>query len=117
MATIKKHKPTNTIKKFEDALAGNKRDKFVLRLYVTGMTPRSQLALRNLQKICKDYLLDNYDLEVIDIYQQPHLAKGDQIIAVPTVVKKLPAPMRRLIGDLSDEEKIIMGLDLKTTRR
>jgi circadian clock protein KaiB len=97
----------------EAAAAKQGAEKYVLRLYITGMTPRSQEALRNVKKVCKEYLGNNYELEVIDIYQQPTLAKGDQIIAVPTLVKKLPPPLRKLIGDLSQEEKILLGLDLK----
>ena len=97
----------------EEALTRQGKEKYVLKLYITGMTPRSQEALRNIKKVCLEYLADNYELEVIDIYQQPILAKGDQIIAVPTLVKKLPAPLRRLIGDLSQEDRILLGLDLK----
>ena len=105
----------STTKKFEEALTGNgqKQGKYILKLYITGMTRRSQEALRNLEKICREYLGDNYELEVIDIYQQPTLAKGDQIIAVPTLIKQLPLPLRRMIGDLSQEDRIILGLDLK----
>ena len=105
----------STTKKFEEALAGDgqKHGKYILKLYITGMTRRSQEALRNLEKICREYLGDNYELEVIDIYQQPTLAKGDQIIAVPTLIKQLPLPLRRMIGDLSQEDRIILGLDLK----
>ena len=99
-----------TLKK---ARNGHTGEKYVLRLYITGMTRKSQEALRNIKKICKEYLDDNFVLEVIDIYQQPALAKGDQIVAVPTLVKKLPVPLRKLIGDLSQEERILLGLDLK----
>jgi circadian clock protein KaiB len=97
----------------EKALEKSGTEKYVLKLYITGMTRRSQEALRNLEKICHEYLGDNFELEVIDIYQQPTLARGDQIIAVPALIKKLPLPMRRLIGDLSKEDRIILGLDLK----
>ncbi len=101
-------------KRFEKALAGEgPSEKYVLRLYITGMTRRSQEALRNIEKLCRDRLGNNCDLEVIDIYQQPSLAKGDQIIAVPTLIKKLPLPLRRIIGDLSSEERILMGLDFR----
>ncbi len=108
-------KPTAT-EAMEQALERQGKEKYVLKLYITGMTPRSQEALRNIRKVCKEYLGDNYELEVIDIYQQPSLAKGDQIIAVPTLVKKLPAPIRKLIGDLSQEDRILLGLDLKPKR-
>jgi len=106
------HKPSAT-ESMEEALAKQGTEKYVLKLYITGMTPRSQEALRNIKKIMRDNFGDNYELEVIDIYQQPTLAKDDQIIAVPTLIKKLPAPLRRLIGDLSQEDRIILGLDLK----
>ncbi len=88
-------------------------DRYLLRLYVTGMTSRSERAVRNLQGICDEYLKDRYDLEVIDIYQQPVLAKGEQIIAAPTLIKKLPLPMRRIIGDMSNRERVLVGLDLR----
>lgn len=91
-----------------------RKQKYVLRLYVTGVTPRSTRAIENIKKICEEHLKDRYDLHVIDIYQQPVLAKGEQIIAAPTLVKKLPLPLRRFIGDMSNKEKILMGLDLKT---
>ncbi len=94
-------------------VARQAKEKYVLKLYITGMTARSQQALRNIKKIIEENPDNNFDLEVIDIYQQPTLAKGDQIIAVPTLIKKLPAPLRRLIGDLSQEDRIILGLDLK----
>jgi circadian clock protein KaiB len=119
MADKQKKRTISATKKFEAALANpegagrNGKEKYVLKLYITGMTARSQQALRNLKKVCHDYLGDNYELEVIDIYQQPTLAKGDQIIAVPTLIKKLPLPLRRLIGDLSQEDRIVLGLDLK----
>jgi circadian clock protein KaiB len=95
----------------EDDVSDNGR--YVLRLYVAGQTPRSLLAIKNLKSICEQYLSDRYQLEVIDLYQQPQLAEGDQIIAVPTLIKSLPEPMRRIIGDLSNTEKVIVGLDLK----
>jgi len=91
-------------------------ERYVLRLYVTGMTPRSSRAVRNLQEICSEYLAGRFDLEVIDIYQQPVLAKGEQIIAAPTLVKKLPLPMRRIIGDMSNRERVLVGLDLLRAR-
>lgn len=88
------------------------REHYVLRLFVTGLTPRSERAVGNLQKICDEYLEGRYELEVVDIYQQPVLAKGEQIIAAPTLIKKLPMPMRRIIGDLSDRGRVLIGLDL-----
>ena len=86
---------------------------YVLRLYVTGMTPRSVLAIRNLKKICEEHLHGRYRLEVIDIYQQPTLARGEQIVAVPTLIKKLPTPLRRFVGDMSDLDKVLLGLDVR----
>jgi len=88
-------------------------ERYVLRLYVTGMTPRSTRAVENVRTICEEHLHGRYDLEVIDIYQQPTLAKGEQIIAAPTLVKKLPLPLRRVIGDLSSTERVLVGLDLR----
>jgi len=87
-------------------------DRYVLRLYVTGMTPRSARAVNNLRAICDEHLAGRYDLEVIDIYQQPALTKGEQIVAAPTLIKKLPLPMRRIIGDMSNRDGVLLGLDL-----
>ncbi len=97
----------------EKATGRRAREKYVLRLYVTGLTPKSTLAIANVRKICEEYLAGRYELEVIDIYQQPKLAKGEQIIAAPTLIKTLPLPLRRLIGDMSDTEKFLVGIDLK----
>ncbi len=90
------------------------RTKYVFRLYVTGMTPKSILAIANVQNLCEKYLEGFYDLKIIDIYQQPKLAKEEQIIATPTLIKQLPLPIRRLIGDMSDTERFLVGIDLKT---
>jgi circadian clock protein KaiB len=90
-----------------------KQEKYVLRLYISGSTPKSVKAIQNIRKICVEYLVGRYSLEVIDIYQQPALAKGEQIIAVPTLIKELPGPLRTFIGDLSNTEKILFGLDLR----
>ena len=86
---------------------------YVLKLYITGMTPNSKKAVENVKKICEEYLADRYELEVIDIYQQPALAAGEQIIAAPTLIKKLPFPLKKLIGDMSNTEKVLLGLDLR----
>jgi len=88
-------------------------NKYVLRLYVTGTTNRSVLAITNLKKICEEYLGGRYELQVIDLYQIPGLAKDEQIIAAPTLIKKLPLPFRSIIGDMSNKEKVLLGLDLK----
>jgi circadian clock protein KaiB len=109
-------KNTRTTKAFEKSLAQpGEGERYVLRLYVTGMTPRSTEAFAAIRTICEEHLRGRYDLEVIDIYQHPALAKDEQIIAVPTLVKELPAPLRRLIGNLSAEDRVLLGLDLRRT--
>ena len=85
-----------------------------LKLYVAGQTPNSQAAFRNLYQICEEHLSGNYHLEVIDLIKNPSLAKGDQIMAIPTLVRHLPEPIRKIIGDLSDTEKVLIGLDITT---
>ncbi|HEX2260672.1 MAG TPA: circadian clock KaiB family protein [Candidatus Binatia bacterium] len=90
-----------------------KNKEYVLRLYVAGTTSKSVRAVANIKEICESSLKNRYDLEVIDIYQQPVLVKGEQIIAAPTLVKKLPLPLRKFIGDMSDTERILVGLDLR----
>lgn len=87
--------------------------RYVLRLFVTGTTPRSQEAIRNIKKICEEELKGRYDLEVIDVYQQPEMAKEGQILAAPTLIRKLPLPLRKLVGDMSDREKVIIGLEIR----
>lgn len=101
------------IEVFEEALKGSNSKKYVLRLYVAGATPKSTEAILNIKKICDEHLKDRYELEVIDIYQQPLLAKDEQIIAAPTLVKKLPPPLRRFIGSMHDVDRILVGFDLK----
>ncbi len=90
--------------------------RYVLRLYVTGMTPASVRAIERVQAICEEHLRGRYDLEVIDIYQLPALAKDQQIVATPTLIKVLPEPLRRFIGDLSRAETVLFGLDLRARR-
>ena len=90
-----------------------KSKEYVLRLYVAGTTSKSLRAVANIKEICETSLKNRYDLEVIDIYQQPVLVKGEQIIAAPTLVKQLPLPLRKFIGDMSDTERILVGLDLR----
>jgi circadian clock protein KaiB len=90
-----------------------KADIYVLRLYVAGLTSRSRRAISNITSICEEHLRGRYDLEVIDVFQRPILAREEQIIATPTLVKRLPAPLRRLIGDLSEKQKVLIGLDLR----
>jgi len=103
-------------KTLEAAAEATKEQQYVLRLYVAGVTPRSQAAIRTVTAICEEHLAGRYELEVIDIYQQPTLAKGEQIIAVPTLIKRLPAPLRKFIGSMADKEKILVGLDLRPKR-
>jgi circadian clock protein KaiB len=88
--------------------------RYVLRLYVTGTTGKSVRAIQNVRRICEEHLKDLYELEVIDIYKNLPLARGDQIIAAPTLIKRLPVPLRRLIGDMSDEQRVLVGLDLRS---
>jgi circadian clock protein KaiB len=97
----------------EEAAQAAQEQQYVLRLYVAGITPRSQAAIRTVTAICEEHLAGRYELEVIDIYQQPTLAKGEQIVAVPTLIKQLPAPLRKFIGSMADKEKILVGLDLR----
>lgn len=108
-----KRSPTSIAEKLEAAARQPSTERYVLRLYVTGMTPRSTRAVENVRTICEEHLHGRYDLEVIDIYQQPTLAKGEQIVAAPTLIKKLPLPLRRVIGDLSSTERVLLGLDLR----
>ena len=108
---VKKEK--TTAEAFDAATAKREDGMYVLRLYVTGMTPRSTRAIANVRKLCEQYLEGAYELQVIDIYQQPQLAKGEQIFATPTLIKNLPLPLRKLIGDMSDAEKFLVGIDLK----
>jgi circadian clock protein KaiB len=112
----KKTKENSLPDDFELTISKRQKDKYILRLYITGSTSRSVLAIRNLKKICEEYLEGRYELEVMDLYQHPSLAKGEQIIAAPTLIKKLPLPFRRIIGDMSDKEKVLLGLDLKEVK-
>ena len=108
-----KDKLRNATEAFEKALKRGplKRAKYILRLYVTGSSARSLKAVQNLKKICEEHLPD-YELEVIDIYKDPNAAREEQIIAAPTLVKKLPEPLRKFVGDLSNTQKILVGLDI-----
>ena len=90
-----------------------KKKLWELRLYVAGQTPNSLRAFANLKKICEEHLAGQYRIEVVDLLLNPHLAKGDQILAVPTLVRKLPEPVRKIIGDLSNTERVLVGLDLR----
>jgi len=108
----KKTKAKVSTEDFDLTISELRKNKYILRLYITGTTNRSVLAITNLKKICEEYLEGRYELEVIDLYKKPFLAKDEQIIAAPTLIKKLPLPFRRIIGDMSDKEKVLLGLDL-----
>ena len=110
----RRRKAANAKAALAKAADGRRNAKYVLRLYVAGMTPRSSAAIRAITQICDDHLKGRYVLDVVDIYRQPTLARGEQIIAVPTLIKKLPLPLRRIIGDMADLERILVGLDLKS---
>jgi len=98
------------------AATRRKKAKYLLRLYVTGTTGKSVRAIQNVRRICEEHLQGQYDLEVVDIYKNLPLARGDQIIAAPTLIKRLPEPLRRLIGDMSDEQRVLVGLDVRPRR-
>jgi circadian clock protein KaiB len=99
--------------RFAEAIRELDQQHYVLRLYVVGATAGSQRAIANLRAICETELAGRYELEVIDIYQQPSLAEGEQIIAAPTLIKQLPPPVRQLVGDMSDRDRVLLGLDLR----
>jgi circadian clock protein KaiB len=105
-------KPQDRYQAFEKAAKRKARQKYALILYVAGISPRSEQAIRSVKELCEQQLKDRYELQIIDIYQHPESLKDAQIIAAPTLVKKLPLPLRRLIGDMTNKEKLILGLDL-----
>jgi len=111
-----KSKTDDTPGRVELPMLEQSQGKYTLRLYITGTTNRSIMAITNLKKICEEYLEGKYDLEVIDLYKNPSLAEGDQIIAAPTLIKELPLPFRRIIGDMSNKEKVLLGLDLREVK-
>lgn len=96
-----------------EAAGASATERYELRLYVTGMTPRSARAIENVRAICEEHLEGRYNLQVIDVYQQPVLARGEQILAAPTLIKELPLPLRRIIGDMSNRDRVLLGLDLR----
>ncbi len=104
---------TKTPKRRENSANDRPRKVWKLRLYVAGQTPKSLTAFSNLKKICEDHLKGQYRIEVIDLLERPMLSRGDQIVAIPTLVRKLPVPVRKIIGDLSDTERVLVGLDLR----
>lgn len=97
----------------DEGLGEADQDLYHLRLYVAGQTSKSVAALNNLKQVCEQHLAGRYDIEVIDLIKNPQLAAGDQILAVPTLVRRLPAPLKRIIGDLSNTEKVLVGLDIR----
>ena len=102
-----------TADRFARAIGERDQGRYLLRLYVVGATAGSQRAISNLREICESELAGRYELEVIDLYQQPTLGAGEQIVAIPTLIKELPLPVRRLVGDLSDRDRVLLGLDLR----
>jgi len=113
---MRRKEPKDSAESFERSAQKAAQETYVLRLYVAGMTPKSVRAITNLRKICAEHLHGRYELEVVDVYQQPVLSVGEQIIAAPTLIKKLPLPLRKLIGDMSNTERVLVGLDLKPKR-
>jgi circadian clock protein KaiB len=107
-----KQHPDDLQATFESLTRARSEREYVLRLYVTGMTARATRAIQNVREICHDHLEGRYDLQIVDVYHQPALAKDEQIIAAPTLIKKLPLPVRRIIGDMSQRERVLVGLDL-----
>lgn len=112
----KKSSVHDSTEAFELALLETDKGNYLLRLYVSGMTPNSRKAIANVRKLCEEHLEGRYQLEIIDIYQQPIFAKEGQIVAAPTLVKELPPPLRKFIGDMSNVERILLGLDVRTKR-
>lgn len=112
MSSLKKRKPA--VKR--SRRNNNNSKKYLLRLYVIGQTPNCKQAYNNLKKVCDEFIPDIYTIEIIDLLKFPQLAKTDQIVAIPTVIKKLPTPIRRIIGNLSNMEKVLVGLDFRPER-
>ena len=109
-------KPAKPAKQKTPALANGEPEVWELRLYIAGQTPRSVAAFANLKKLCEEHLPGRYQIEVIDLMQHPQLAAGDQIVAIPTLVRRLPEPLRRIVGDLSNTERTLVGLQLRPAK-
>jgi circadian clock protein KaiB len=109
---MKKADEGDSTEEFTKSLESTGKEKYVLRLYVTGMTPKSLHAIENIRKICEENLQGRFELEVVDVYQHPEFARTEQIVAAPTLIKKLPLPLRKFIGDMSDKDKILIGLNI-----
>ncbi len=103
-------------KRVKENMEATEKDKWALRLYIAGKTPKALTAFANLKKICEEQLNGRYSIEVIDLLENPQLGAADQILALPTLVRKVPVPMRKIIGDLSDTERVLVGLDLLAVR-
>jgi len=101
---------------YDISIKKSKNETYVLKLYVTGLTPQSTVAIDNLRKICEENLKGRYTLDIVDLYKNPSLARGEQIIAAPTLIRMLPLPLRRVIGNMSDLERVLVGLDLKAIK-
>jgi circadian clock protein KaiB len=111
MATLKKTGRLGPMaRRLEAAIAADSKERFVLRLYVSGLTARSRQAIENIRRLCEQHLAGRHELQIIDIYQQPELAKDQQLIAAPTLVKKLPLPLRKLVGDMQDSARVLVML-------
>src|SRR5262245_40295678 len=111
------HTPARPRRRIAALTAVRRRHRYVLRLYVTGMTPRSAHAIASIRALCEQHLQGHYTLQVVDIYQHPQLTREEQIIAAPTLIKRLPLPLRRMVGDFSDRERVLLGLDLREALR
>jgi circadian clock protein KaiB len=110
---MKSAKSRATIRPIKEKGKGKEPTRYDLRLYVAGQTPRSLQALSNLKRICEEHLAGNYRVEIIDLLQKPQLAAGDQILAIPTLVRAIPKPARKIIGNLADTERVLVGLDVR----
>ncbi|MFN7929229.1 MAG: circadian clock KaiB family protein [Blastocatellia bacterium] len=110
---MNKREKENAATALAEAAAAQNPAQYVLRLYIIGVTPASMRAVANIRRICEEHLEGRYDLEVVDLAERPTLAAGEQIIAAPTLIRKLPLPLRRFIGDLSQTERLLLGLDLR----
>jgi circadian clock protein KaiB len=113
-STVRTRPKVKTVVRKKAAVQKAAPVRFILTLYVAGQSPKSVLAIANLKKICEENLHGRYELEVIDLYQQPQLARGEQIIALPTLIRKLPVPLRRIIGDMSNTARVLVGLDMQS---
>ena len=112
MANRRKAPKTSTRSGFEEAISAGSREQYVLKFYFAGQTSRSAIAFANLKKICEEHLKGRYTIEMVDLVKHPKLAESEQIVAVPTLIKKLPPPLRTLIGDFSNTDKVLIGLNL-----